>query len=69
MVLLQTSHKLLFEGFGAEGCLAFEEGSEMGLILEAQAVGDLLDGKSKGTWHGVSRPRQYTCWAKNPRFA
>ena len=38
-------HHLLFEGFGTEGGVAFEEGTEMGLVLEAEAVGDLLDGK------------------------
>ena len=45
MVLLYTSHHLLLERFRTQAGLALEEGTEMGLVLEAETVGDLLHGK------------------------
>lgn len=39
--LLQLLHHLLLESFRAEAGLALEKRPEMGLILEAETVGDL----------------------------
>jgi len=41
----RNSHLLLFEGLGTQACPAFEKGTEMGLVLEAESVGYLLNGK------------------------